>query len=59
MKKLIIGLLCTTVCGTVLTTGSFNAQAESSITSYRRIRANSQTLSTSSRHIQTYVNAYR
>ncbi|MGC7602360.1 YiiX/YebB-like N1pC/P60 family cysteine hydrolase [Staphylococcus epidermidis] len=30
MKKLIIGLLCTTVCGTVLTTGSFNAQAESS-----------------------------
>ncbi|WP_256326262.1 hypothetical protein [Staphylococcus sp. HMSC036D05] len=33
MKKLITSLLCTTICGTVLTTGSVNAQADSSTNS--------------------------
>lgn len=30
MKKFITSLLCTTICGTVLTTGSVNVQANSS-----------------------------
>ncbi|HCG75931.1 hypothetical protein [Staphylococcus caprae] len=33
MKNLITSLLCTTICGTVLTTGSVNAQADSSTNS--------------------------
>lgn len=33
MKKLITSLLCTTICGTVLTTGSIDAQVESSTNS--------------------------
>ncbi|BBD88897.1 hypothetical protein [Staphylococcus caprae] len=33
MKKFITSLLCTTICGTVLTTGSVNAQANSSTNS--------------------------
>ena len=30
MKKLMMSLLCCTICGTVLTTGSVNAQGNSS-----------------------------
>lgn len=33
IKYLITSLLCTTICGTVLTTGSVNAQADSSTNS--------------------------
>ena len=33
MKKLMMSLLCCTICGTVLTTGSVNAQGDSSTNS--------------------------